>query len=110
MKDDLFNSKEKISRAVSAFTNLLNDEGWKILEQIWDKNIEIIKRQLEEGLGEDETKNDVDRLREKLALLRAVKNTPTSMIQKLTAGEPEQPSLDPFLTIDELKKARNESA
>lgn len=106
MKEDLFNSQEKIDRAVAAFTNLINNEGWKLLEQIWNENIDVLRQQLEEGLGKDETKSDIDRVRDKLGLLREIKNTPRTMIKKLESSEGGAPSADPFETVEELQARR----
>ena len=109
MTKDLFDSKEKIERAISAFTNLLNDEGWKLLEQIWDENIEVLRQQLENGLGESETKSDIDRLRDKLILLREIRNTPSSMIQKLNPSKLNTPNWDPFQTVSERTEERKKT-
>ena len=109
MKNDLFDSEEKINKAISAFTNLLNNEGWKLLEQIWDENIELLRQQLENGSGENETKSDIDRVRDKLTLLREIKNTPSSIIKKLESPEDEIPATDPFETADELRAKRKEA-
>lgn len=105
MKDDLFDSEAKIKSGISNFTNLLSHPGWKLMEDILKTNIEIIRIQLEEGKDE-ETKADIDLLREKLKMYREVLNTPKNMIIKLQSPEGVEPSIDPFDTAEDIKKRR----
>jgi len=105
MKDDLFDSEAKIKSGISNFTNLLSHPGWKLIEEILNANIEIIKEQLEVGV-EDETKTDIDLLRKKLSIYREVLNTPKNMIIKLQSPEGVEPSIDPFDTAEDIKKRR----
>ena len=94
---------------IAAFQNLLVSEGWKLIEEIQDKNIEEIQRQLEEGTGEDETKQDVDLLRAKLKLMRELKNTPRDIIAKLQYPESEVADPDPYDTISSVEKKKLDS-
>jgi hypothetical protein len=106
MKDKLFNTDEKKADAMSAFTSLLAHPGWKLIEAIQDENIEILKEQLENGLGDDETKEDIDRLRDKLSLVKEFRNLPANLIDKLQSPESSVPNPDPFDTIQTIKARR----
>src|ERR1051325_10590537 len=98
MDDELFNTPEKINAAVSAFRNLQEHEGWKLFVKILEANIEVLTSQLENGV-EDETKADVDRTRDKLRIMRDMKNTPYNMIAKLNPPEANVPEADPYATV-----------
>lgn len=103
---DLFDTEEKVNLGIAAFRGLLNDPGWKLLEQILDANIEILRERLENGT-EEETKEDIDVLRKQLAIFRQTRNMPNIMIEKLESSEGVEPNDDPFLSVEELAKKRN---
>ena len=103
---DLFDTAEKVELGIAAFRGLLNDPGWKLLEQILDANIEILRERLENGV-EEETKEDIDVIRKQLAIFRQTRNMPNIMIEKLTNADADEPNDDPFLSVEELKKKRN---
>jgi len=105
MKKDLFDTKEKIDQAVANFKQLLDHPGWKLFEDIVSANIEVLKDQILNGL-ENETKETIDRLRDKLKVLEEMRNTPKSMIEKLTSEEGEIPKVDPYLTVEELRQRK----
>lgn len=102
---ELFDTQEKRNEAIAKFTNLKNDPGWQLVCKILDANIEVITKKILEGVP-DETKEYIDTLRDRLMAFKNFRDTPDQMIKKLTSGEPDQPSLDPFTTLDELKEAR----
>jgi len=104
--NDLFNTKEKVEQAIADFTNLLNQAGWITFVSIVDKNIDHIRDQLERGTTENETKADVDRLRDKLNILREMRDTPQSMIAKLTQEEVEELNPDPYATAEDIRNLR----
>lgn len=94
-------SPQEINEALSDYTNLLNHNGWKRVVSQLDTNIELLQRQLESGI-EDEKYDDVKRLRDKLALLREMRDTPQNMIQKLQSPEPEAANPDPYDTEEDV--------
>jgi hypothetical protein len=101
----MFDTQDKINLAISNFTTLKDHPGWKLIEQILDGNLEVLREQLENGV-EDETPSDTNRIRDKIALTKAFKNTPTIMIGKLQSNETIVPSSDPYETLEQMKKRR----
>lgn len=104
MKDTIFNTPQKVEAAISNFTNLVNSPGWKLFIEIVNANIEVVKNGLLRG-GEEETKEQIDRLRDKLRVYEEMRDTPQTMIEKLTAGETEVPNVDPYDTTESKKRA-----
>jgi hypothetical protein len=96
MSEDLFDTEQKRETAIAAFQGLLEHPGWKLVVKIMDMNIEFLRTQLEDGIEGEETKADVDRTRDKLKLMREMRNTPQDQIKKLTAEEQEVPNPDPY--------------
>ena len=109
MKKDLFNTKEKIDAALAAFKTLINHPGWILLEEILNANIEVVKEQLETGTGDEETKEGIDRLRDKLKVYKEMRDTPKIMIAKLESPGDEVPATDPYENADELRAKRKEA-
>lgn len=102
-----FDTDKEKQDAIASFTNLLNSDGWRLVVEILDGNIEVLREQLESGV-EGETKADVDRIRDKLRLSVEMRNTPQDMIQKLEspASEPDNP--DPFDTLEDVQDRKKE--
>lgn len=98
---------EEINEAISDYTNLLNHNGWKRVVAQLDANIELLQKQLEAG-GEEEKYGDVKRLRDKLALLREMRDTPQNMIDKMQSPTPEPVNPDPFDTREDVKNRKKE--
>ena len=86
MKLDFNNPKDK-AVAVSNFTSLLQHPGWVLLDDIVKENMEVIRNQILDGTGESETKDFIDRLRDKLKIHKSIIETPRVMIEKLTPQE-----------------------
>ena len=108
MKAKLFDTQEKIDTALASLKTLLDQPGWKLLEEIIDANIEVVGEQILNGV-EGETKENIDRLRDKLKVYKEVRNTPQNMIDKLESQENKVPEMDPFETVESLRKARGEA-
>lgn len=106
MIDNPFDTKEKIQVAIAAFKSLSNHPGWKLVEWIQDQNIEVAREQLEIGIGQGETLANVDNARLRLKMFKDFKNTPLMMIEKLIAPSTETPVLDPFDTIEDVRKRK----
>jgi len=112
MKDYLFDTKEKIAAAVSGFTNLMAQPGWQLFEQIIDANIEVVSELILNGKnleGEEATKEETDRLRDKLRVYKEVKGMPERMIKRFTSPEGEEPALDPYQTVGQLQEEREKA-
>jgi len=108
MSDIVFDTEEKVKSAIGSFRSLLLQPGWVLFQQIVDANIEIVKQQLENGI-DGETKSDVDRLRDKLKIMREMRNTPETMIAKLEDKPSVIPNPDPFSTVEDLEKSRKKN-
>lgn len=112
MKDDIFDTPEKIKLALATLEAGKQSEFWILMCKIIDGNIEYLSQQLLNGIDGDnkEASKDLeDRLRDKLKVLKEIRNTPESMISKYTSNDQEVPSFDPYQTSEQLKKARRNS-
>ncbi len=99
-------TQEDKDRVSAAFQNLINSEGWQLLVEIWDANIDSLREQLESDEDGKETLEDVRVLRNHLKLMREIKDTPQSMIQKINAPEADVPDPDPFDDISDVKERK----
>jgi hypothetical protein len=110
MRDTLFNTKKKIDAAIVAFQTGVNTPFWKLMTQILEENIKVVTEQILDGKnadGESATKEEMDRLRDKLKVYEDVKNTPERQIKRFTSPEgTEDPNPDPYQTPEELKEER----
>ncbi len=95
MVKDLFDTEEKKENAIAAFQGLLEHPGWKLIEQIEDANIEILREQLETET-EDQKLEDVRIMRNNLRLTKEFRNTPQNIIEKLQKVDQEVPNPDPY--------------
>jgi len=105
MRDHLFSTEKKRQAALATFQTGINTPFWVLMKQILEANIEVITERILVG-GEDVTKEQMDRLRDKLEVHKEMLRTPESMIEKLTSSEGKDLNLDPFLTVAELKEER----
>jgi len=103
--DTLFDTEEKCKAASASFRSLLKHPGWVLFQHIFDANIEVLKEQLEKGI-DGETKSDVDRIRDKLKIMRDMRNTPETIIQKLEDKSVLVPNADPYQTVEELREEK----
>ena len=102
MKDELFDTPEKIAKGISDLQSGIGTAFWDLMCKIMDGNIAVAKDQLENGTGD--TPESINRIRDRLKLLKEIRNTPEDMIKKLETGEEEHPNPDPFDTVPEEKK------
>lgn len=102
---DLFNTKEDIEVAVANFKNLQSQAGWQLLRDIVEENIHILEEQILNGFDE-ETKEQIDRKRDKLKAYKEVIDTPNYWIEKLKEPEPFNDDNDPYYNLDSLHKAK----
>lgn len=94
------NDKKEREQALANFVDLLKHPGWNLVKEIVEANIEVVKEQILMGL-ENETKESIDRLRDKLKVYRDVISTPEKMIDSLKPVEPAQyDENDPFPVVE----------
>lgn len=105
MNNDLFTTKEDIVAAVANFKALKSTAGWQLLIEIVGANIKVLEKQILDGFDE-ETKEQIDRKRDKLRAYKEVIETPDYWIERLESPEPFKESDDPYHTVDSLKKSR----
>ena len=103
--DEMFETPAKSELAKSHFVNLTKHEGWILFKKIVESNIELLKEQILSGF-ENETKEMIDRKRDKLQAYREMINTPEDMIAKLSPSKPAEDDTDPFDTVESIQKAR----
>jgi hypothetical protein len=108
MKADLFDTPDKIEHALASFKNLKENAGWQILEEIVRANMEILQEQIINGV-ENETKDNIDRRRDKLKAYKEVIDTPDFWIKKFEEPVPFIETSDPYHTIESLKKNRKDN-
>lgn len=102
---DLFPTKDDKEIAVNNFRNLLRHPGWKQVEMILDLNIELVRKQIEDGV-EGETKEDIERRRDNLKLQQGLRNLPSKMIKDFTPTDSNSPNHDPYSTTEEIQEER----
>jgi hypothetical protein len=95
MEDDIFDTPEKKAKAVIVFESLQAQPGWQLIVKIVNKNIEYLKKQLLEGV-EGETKEDIQRLRDKIKDHENFINTPIKIVKSFTDEAPTVPESDPY--------------
>lgn len=95
-EDNLFDTEEKRADAIMQFEVLESSRGWQLVVAIVQANIEVLKKQLLEGT-ENETKEDIDRIRDKIKDHENFINTPQNQIKAFSEGESATaPSSDPY--------------
>ena len=109
MEDKLFDTDKKRQTAIVDFKALSNHPGWKLLGKIVKENIEVVTNKILDG-GVKATKEQMDRLRDKLMVYKEVLNTPKATIQQFDSPEGEEIKLDPYLTVEELREGSDGSA
>lgn len=103
--NNLFDTKEKIDAGLAGFRALIQSPGWKLLEEILNENIAFLQEEILNGV-ENDTIENVRRLRDKLQAYKDAKNTPYMMIEKLDSQETLVPDTDPFDTLESLQAQR----
>jgi len=90
--------------AIGNLQSLLTHPGWIMVEEIVNLNIEEVKKVILAGV-KGETIEDVNRMRDKLAVHLEVINTPRLMIKNLEPEiKSEIPTDDPFATVEDNNK------
>lgn len=101
--NELFNTPEKSNVVVSNFKTLKDHAGWQTLVQIVEANIRILEDQILNGF-EEETKEQIDRKRDKLKAYKEVISTPDYWITKLTSPKGFVDESDPYEVVKKLDK------
>lgn len=105
MKID-FESPKNREKALNDFQDLIKHPGWQLVQTIALENIEVIKNQIIEGLG-DETVESIAMLRFKLKAYKDVINTPEFWIERLKpVVESYEDEDDPYETVLVDKKSK----
>jgi hypothetical protein len=105
MIDTLFNTKEKREAGIAKLVTLNRDPGWLLIKEILTENIKVVTDLILQGTKDKETD---DLLRDRLDIYKSFLNTPENLIKQLEGPTSQEPSIDPFMTVDDLKKLRNE--
>jgi len=100
---ELFNTPEEIKAAVANFKTLKLHPGWQSLKEIVDANIKVLEEQILNGI-EDETKETIDRKRDKLRAYKEIIGTPDFWINKFESPQIVQQEEDPYYTTENLHK------
>jgi hypothetical protein len=102
-----FDSTKNREQALANFESLLKHPGWSLVEAIAFQNIDVIKNQIIDGIGEGETVETINRLRDKLRAYQDVINTPSYWIEKLKPIENSTYNEDdPFTTVELEEKKK----
>jgi len=109
MINNLFETEEDIRAAVANFKALKKTAGWQLLEQIVNANVEVLQEQILEGF-ENETKEEIDRKRDKLKAYKEVITTPDFWIGKLSSDKADEKVEDPYYTVESLSKERSKKS
>jgi hypothetical protein len=95
-----FDNQKDREQALADFKGLLVNPGWQRLVFIVDTNIEVVKNQILNGLT-GETKETIDRLRDKLTVYKEIMGTAAYWIDKLEPEDnPPEINDDPFTTVE----------
>lgn len=99
--NELFNTPEKRNLVLANFKTLKETEGWNLLVKIVEANIKELEDQIIYGF-EDETKEQIDRKRDKLKAYKDVIETPDFWINKFEFKPDFKEDLDPYATINSI--------
>jgi hypothetical protein len=109
IEDTLFDTEDKRSMAVTAFTDLQNHPGWKLFTAIINANIEFLSKCLVED--DFDSPEEIKSIQFMLKAYKNAKNIPQDRITNFTPSTDEvEPNVESFQTIEqfraELRKTR----
>ncbi len=100
----------KAAETIIALQQMISTEGWRIMKQIFDENIECLETQIiekKDGEGKILTELETDRLRDKLGYLKEVIKTPETYIARFAPQDTRKENFDPyFKSMLELRQAQ----
>jgi hypothetical protein len=99
--DELFNTTEKRNLIIASFKTLKDTQGWILLTDIIKANIKELEEQILNGF-EDETKDQIDRKRDKLKAYKEVIETPNYWISRFEFRPEIIDDSDPYATINNI--------
>ena len=105
----LFDTKEKTEEATEIIKIGITTSFWKLMGEVLQANIDIVTTLIVNGNGTDgekATKEEMDRLRDKLRVYKEIKDTPLNLIKSLTSPAVSAPNPDPYETLEDMKEAR----
>ena len=106
MKDNLFDTSDKIKSNLAILDSGRNSAFWKLMRDILDANIEVLKEHILRG-SENDTIESVVQLRDRLKTLQDVRDTPENMIKSFEKGDLAVPNFDPYMTAEDVRIERN---
>lgn len=98
--NEFFDTIEKRNLIVANFKTLKDTQGWVMLTEIIKANIKELENQLLEGF-DGETKEQIDRKRDKLKAYKEVIETPDYWINKFEFKPELLEDADPYATIED---------
>lgn len=105
MREQLFDTQEKIEMAVNLFKSLLDNPGFQLYQKVFDNDIDSLTAMIIDGYdrdGSELTKDRTDMLREILKVYKRMRNYPEEAIVTFTEKKGENVTADPYYTVDEL--------
>jgi hypothetical protein len=96
--DEFFDTAEKRNVVIANFKTLKETAGWVLLTEIVKANIKELEEQILNGF-EDETKEQIDRKRDKLKAYKEVIDTPDYWISRFEFKPELIDDSDPYATI-----------
>lgn len=105
---NLFNTDEKRTAAIAAFRQLKKTEGWRLLLQVANANIEALEEQILDR-PEELAEKEIDRRRDKRLAYKEVIEIPDHLINLLEKPNTLSPDTDPYHTVESLAEDRQES-
>lgn len=95
MSRTLFDTQEDRELAIAQFKSLILHPGWLLLVEVLDENIELVKNQILNGI-EGESKEDIDRLRDRVRGYINLRNSPDILIRRLETVTDGNIQMDPY--------------
>jgi len=105
IKDNLFDTPDRIKSNLAILESGMGSAFWKLMCDILDVNIEVVKERLMEG-SDDDTIEYIALLRNRLKIYQRFRTTPEDLLTKYASTNTEQPTFDPYETVDDLRKTR----
>lgn len=101
MEDTLFDTEGKKNKAIAQLRRLRESADWKVLADVLEGNIRLLEDRIIAGTG---TREKIDRFRDRLSVYKDVRDTPDTLLRRLTDKDKEPPRVDPYATADDLRK------
>lgn len=86
---------DRKSQQVSYLRQLVDSEGWKMIERIVEDNIKFLEKRLFEGVDCDTLEKVAD-VRNRIAIHKEVIAIPRAIIKNHDTPEPKEENMDPF--------------